>query len=139
MGSLVWFLSRVERAPRQCARSVIRDKMEQKMAQEKRVQKLSRVLERSGCVRLAVLFDSQTKERVHSTSDVDVGIVAQTGLSPVEELNLARALQKAVQLVVSVVRIDQGDTRLGREVAATGFCLFEEAPGTFAAYRASAG
>ncbi len=109
------------------------------MAQEKRVQKLSRVIERSGCVRLAVLFDSQAKERVHSTGDVDVGIVPQLGLSPGEELNLARALQKAVQLAVSVVRLDQGDVRLGREVAATGFCLFEEAPGTFAAYRAAEG
>lgn len=109
------------------------------MAQEKRVQKLSRVLERSGCVRLAVLFDSQTKELVHSASDVDVGILPQQGLSPGEELNLARALQKAVHLIVSVVRLDKGDVRLGREVAATGFCLFEEAPGTFAAYRATAG
>lgn len=90
-------------------------------------------------MRMAVLFDSQTKERVLTSSDVDVAIVPQTGLSRVEELNLARALQKAVHLAVAVVRLDESDVRLGREVAATGFCLFEEAPGTFAAYRAAAG
>lgn len=107
------------------------------MAQKKRVQMLSRVLERSGCVRLAVLFDSQG--RVHGASGVDVGIIPQIGLSRGEEVNLARALQKRVQLAVSVVRLDEGNVGLGREVAATGFCLFEDAPGAFAAYCAAEG
>ena len=39
---------------------------------------------------------------------------------------------------VDLVRLDQDDPLLGREVAMHGKCVFEAAPGTFSAYRANA-
>ena len=55
-----------------------------------------------------------------------------------EELALASSLSGAVSAEVDLVRLDQDNPLLGAEVARSGVCLFEEAPGTFAGYRANA-
>jgi hypothetical protein len=55
-----------------------------------------------------------------------------------DELALAAALSEAAGAEVDLVRLDVDAPQLGAEVARTGLCLFEAAPGTFAAFRAEA-
>lgn len=90
-------------------------------------------------LRLAVLFGSQATGRAREGSDFDIGIVpVDPDLSLHEELALASRLSEAVGAEVDVVRLDDDAPQLGAEVARAGVCLYEEAPGTFAAYRADA-
>jgi uncharacterized protein len=90
-------------------------------------------------LRLAVLFGSRATGRAQRGSDFDVGIIpADPGLSLHEELDLASALSGALGAEVDVVRLDEDTPLLGAEVARDGVALMEEAPGTFAAYRAQA-
>ena len=108
------------------------------MKQGERLENLSKVLAESGRVRLAILFGSQATGRARPDSDVDIGIVPTAELSLAEELSLAQALEEVVRSPVDLVRLDRGDALLGREVATTGLCLFEEKAGAFTAYRAMA-
>ncbi len=90
-------------------------------------------------LRLAVLFGSQAAGRARAGSDFDVGIIpSDPQLSLRDELALAAALSATVSAEVDLVRLDDDAPLLGAEVARTGICLFEAAPGVFAAYRASA-
>jgi predicted nucleotidyltransferase len=88
-------------------------------------------------LQLGVLFGSRANGRAGSASDFDVGIIpSDPRLSLHDELALAAALSGAVSTEVDVVRLDDGPPLLGAEVARGGVCLFERAPGIFAAYRA---
>jgi len=90
-------------------------------------------------IRLAVLFGSRATGRTRKESDFDVGIIPiDPALSLRDELALASELSAAVSAEVDLVRLDADAPLLGAEVARTGICLFEAAPGVFAAYRASA-
>lgn len=90
-------------------------------------------------LRLAVLFGSWATGRARENSDFDVGIIPiDPHLSLREELALASVLSAAVSAEVDLVRLDGDVPLLGAEVARTGICLFESAPGAFAAYRAGA-
>jgi hypothetical protein len=90
-------------------------------------------------LRLAVLFGSRAKGGAKTGSDVDIGIVpGDPALALREELALAAALSAAAGEEVDLVRLDRDDLLLGREIAQTGACLFEAAPGVFSAYRATA-
>jgi predicted nucleotidyltransferase len=90
-------------------------------------------------LRLAVLFGSQATGRARAESDWDVGIIPMNpDLALHEELALASALSAIVGREVDVVRLDGDAPLLGAEVARDGVCLFEAAPGLFAAYRAGA-
>jgi predicted nucleotidyltransferase len=90
-------------------------------------------------VRLAVLFGSQAQGTAQAGSDYDIGILPlERGLSLQAELALASSLSGVVGAEVDLVRLDGDDPLLGREVAVHGVCLFEDAPGGFAAYRARA-
>lgn len=90
-------------------------------------------------LRLAVLFGSRATGRAREGSDFDIGIIpVDPALSLHDELGLASALSEAVGAEVDVVRLDDDAPQLGAEVARGGVCLFEEAPGVFAAYRADA-
>jgi predicted nucleotidyltransferase len=101
--------------------------------------RLRSALEASALVRLAVLFGSRATGTARSASDFDVGILPwDSGLALQSELALAAALSGVVGQEVDLVRLDGDNPLLGREVARTGFCLFEAEPGLFAAYRASA-
>src|SRR5258708_39344370 len=101
--------------------------------------RLARVATSGPPLRLAVLFGSRTTGRARAGSDFDVGIVpVDPDLALSEELALASSLSGAVSAEVDLVRLDQDNPLLGAEVARSGVCLFEEAPGTFAAYRANA-
>jgi predicted nucleotidyltransferase len=102
-------------------------------------ERLAAALTEGPPLRLAVLFGSRASGRPHEGSDFDVGIVpVDANLALSEELALASTLSGAVSAEVDLVRLDQDSPLLGAEVARTGLCLFEEAPGTFAAYRANA-
>ena len=68
----------------------------------------------------------------------DVGILPIGALTLQAELELAAALSAAVEREVDLVRLDTADPLVGREVAQTGVCLLESAPGEFAAFRATA-
>jgi len=88
---------------------------------------------------LAVLFGSRATGRASARSDVDIGIVPiDPGLPLAAELRLAADLSGAARAEVDLVRLDRDDPLTGREVALHGVCLFEAAPGLFAAYRARA-
>jgi len=101
--------------------------------------RLAAALTKGPPLRLAVLFGSRATGKAHEGSDFDVGIVpVQADLALSEELALASTLSGAVSAEVDLVRLDQDNPLLGAEVARTGVCLFEAAPGTFAAYRADA-
>jgi predicted nucleotidyltransferase len=90
-------------------------------------------------LRLVVLFGSQAVGKSCSGSDYDIGVIpTDPDLSLSDELALASTLSHAVGAEVDLVRLDGDDPLLGREVARTGVCLFEAAPGLFATYRASA-
>lgn len=89
-------------------------------------------------LRLAALFGSHATGRAGSASDFDVGIFpVDPQLSLHDELTLAASLSAAVSTEVDLVRLDD-EPLLGAEVARTGICLLEAAPGVFAAYRADA-
>jgi predicted nucleotidyltransferase len=90
-------------------------------------------------LRLAVLFGSRATGKAVPGSDYDVGILpVDPGLSLHDELAIASRLSGAVGAEVDVVRLDHDAPQLGAEVARSGVCLFEAAPGAFAAYRADA-
>ncbi len=90
-------------------------------------------------LRLVVLFGSQATGRARDGSDFDIGIwPVDPELTLHDELVLAAALSEAAGAEVDVVRLDVDAPQLGAEVARTGLCLFEEAPGAFAAFRADA-
>lgn len=96
-------------------------------------------LARSQLVRLGVLFGSRAAGTARPGSDFDIGILPfDPDLSLHAELGLAADLSSAVGAEVDLVRLDQDDPLLGREVARNGICLFEESPGAFTAYRARA-
>jgi predicted nucleotidyltransferase len=88
---------------------------------------------------LAVLFGSRATGRARTTSDFDIGILpVDPKLALHDELTLAASLSAAASAEVDLVRLDEDAPLLGMEIARTGICLFEETPGAFAAYRASA-
>jgi predicted nucleotidyltransferase len=88
---------------------------------------------------LAVLFGSRATGRARTASDFDIAILpVDPELSLHDELALAASLSAAASAEVDLVRLDDDAPLLGAEVARTGVCLLEAAPGTFAAYRASA-
>jgi predicted nucleotidyltransferase len=90
-------------------------------------------------VRLAVLFGSHATGKARDDSDVDLGIVPVDEDVPLgAELAEASRLSSLLGVDVDLVRLDQDDPLLGREVAMHGQCVFEVAPGTFSAYRATA-
>jgi len=101
--------------------------------------RLAAALAGGPALRLAVLFGSRATGRASAGSDFDVGILpVDPELSLHDELAFAASLSAAVSGEVDLVRLDGDAPLLGAEVARTGVCLFEAAPGTFAAYRASA-
>ena len=89
-------------------------------------------------LRRAVLFGSQAKGTAKSRSDFDIGIIPVENLSMHEELSLASLVSGVLESEVDLVRLDEDNPLLGREVARTGICLLEDKPGAFAAYRATA-
>jgi uncharacterized protein len=90
-------------------------------------------------LRLAVLFGSRATGAARDDSDVDLGIIpCDPKLVLRDELGEASRLSGLLGLEIDLVRLDQDNPLLGREVALTGVCLFEAEPGMFSAYRATA-
>jgi uncharacterized protein len=89
-------------------------------------------------VHLAVLFGSQATGRARLDSDFDIGILPETDLSLAEELSLGSTLSEIAGSEVDLVRLDRDNPLLAREVAQSAVCIYENAPGVFAAYRARA-
>lgn len=101
--------------------------------------RLRSAIEASSLVRLAILFGSRASGTASDASDFDIGILpAEPALGLQAELGLAARLSSVVGRDVDLVRLDGDDPLLGHEVARNGRCLFEAAPGLFAAYRAAA-
>jgi uncharacterized protein len=101
------------------------------------IQKLRECLAQAR-VGLAVLFGSQATGRARPESDFDVGILPLEDMSLGDELALASALSEATETEVDLVRLDQDNPLLAREVAEQGTCLYECEKGIFSAYRARA-
>lgn len=73
------------------------------------------------------------------TRDVDIAILPIDQDWPLaRELALTSSASGVTGTEVDVVRLDQADPLLGREIARDGMCLFEVAPGEFSAWRARA-
>jgi uncharacterized protein len=89
-------------------------------------------------VGLAVLFGSQATGKARPGSDFDVGILPLDEMSLGDELALASALSEATGTEVDLVRLDQDNPLLAREIAEQGTCLYEREKGLFSAYRARA-
>jgi uncharacterized protein len=87
---------------------------------------------------LAILFGSRATGNARADSDFDIGILPTFDMTLGDELALASALSAVTGTEVDVVRLDVDNPLLGNEVARTGVCLWEAAPGAFAAYRARA-
>ena len=103
------------------------------------VQRLRAEILRGPPQRLAVIFGSRAGGRARPESDADVGILpADPQLPLAAELDLQARLSTAVGLEVDLVRLDGDDLLLGREVALHGVPVYEERPGAFARFRASA-
>jgi predicted nucleotidyltransferase len=101
--------------------------------------RLREALRDSASLQLAVLFGSRATGRSRGDSDYDIGVVPNDARwSLADELSLAAALSAATDAEVDLVRLDEQEPLLGREVASHGICLFEAAPGVFSAYRATA-
>lgn len=90
-------------------------------------------------LRLAVLFGSAATGRTHGQSDVDIAILPlDPALSLHDELALQSRLAAACGRDVDLVRLDQADVVVRREVARDGRPLFESDPGAFARFAAEA-
>jgi predicted nucleotidyltransferase len=103
------------------------------------VECLRRVLSEGSLVRLAILFGSHARERVHAGSDIDVGIVPrdpELGLSA--ELDLQTGLERACGAPVDLVRLDRASTLLRWEAAGNSIVLVEGSPREFSRFAAAA-
>lgn len=103
------------------------------------VAKLRSVVEQEPQVRLVVMFGSQATGRATSRSDLDIGILPMDEeLTADDEATLVSALSAAANAEVDLIRLDHTDPLLGREVARSGKCIFENTRGAFAQWRARA-
>ena len=88
---------------------------------------------------LALLFGSAARGRLHSGSDLDVGIIpVNAELSLREELDLSAALTRATGREVDLVRLDQASPVVRWEVAKAHVPLVGGRPGVLSGFLARA-
>jgi uncharacterized protein len=108
-------------------------------AQSETLEKLRAVLRQGPAVQLAILFGSAARGRMHSQSDLDVGIIpAGPDLTLAEELDLAAALTRATGTEVDLVRLDQASPVLRWEAAKAHISLISSAPNALPRFLAQA-
>ena len=130
---------RIREGPRGAPRSTMRYRRPVTPVDRAVLDRLTAALREGPALRLAILFGSRALGTSRPESDFDIGILPMDpALSLAGELALGAALTAAVDREVDVVQLDSDDPLLGREVARSGVCLLEDAPGTFSAYRARA-
>ncbi len=100
---------------------------------------LASPLERTGFVRVGVLFGSAARGTLRSESDLDIGILPTRELSLAEELDLQAELERLARRPVDLVRLDRASTLLRWEVAKNGVPIFSSSAGDVARFRAEAG
>jgi hypothetical protein len=100
------------------------------------IENLTRVLEQTPSVRLAVLFGSAAKGALVSDSDIDIAV----SLDRDAELSatLGVVLARAVDRQVDLVWLDEAPPLLRFEIAREGRVLVERAPHAWADFRAHA-
>jgi predicted nucleotidyltransferase len=90
-------------------------------------------------LRLAILFGSAARGRMHADSDVDVGIgPVDAGLSLAAELDLQARLEAACGRPVDLVRLDRASTLLRWEAARTAVLITASAAHELPRFLASA-
>lgn len=100
------------------------------------IEELRRALELAPEVQLAVLFGSHAHHAAAEASDVDVGILLETGRDrpPALQVTLERALGR----VLDIIWLDDAPPLLRLEIARDGLVAVERAPGAWAAFQAHA-
>jgi predicted nucleotidyltransferase len=93
-------------------------------------------LESSSGVRLAVLFGSAARGHAAPGSDLDVGVLFDTGREDAVALEVA--LARATGRCVDVVRLDAAPPLLRFEIARDGRLLLERTPHAWSDFRAHA-
>lgn len=86
---------------------------------------LVQALDADPTVRLGVLFGSAARQRAHTTSDLDVGVL---GPDPEHLSRLHVTLARATGRTVEVIALDRAPSLLRFEVARDGQVLVERAP-----------
>lgn len=100
------------------------------------VEALTRVLEATPAVRLAVLFGSAAIGRLRPGSDVDIGVIVD---GPLDQLTpLAVALERATGRRVDLVPLAGAPPLLRFEIARHGNVLLQRHPDEWADFRARA-
>jgi uncharacterized protein YutE (UPF0331/DUF86 family)/predicted nucleotidyltransferase len=102
-------------------------------------ERIRTVLENGPPLRLAVLFGSAARDRLHAGSDVDLGIVPRDPDLPLStELTLQAKLEAACGRSVDLVRLDCVSTLLRWEAAKAGVAIVIDDPHTFSRFVADA-
>ncbi len=90
-------------------------------------------------LRVAILFGSAASGRLHSASDIDVGILPiEPDLPLGRELELQADLERLCGRPVDLVRLDLASTLLRWEVARGGRVLLDKPAGSAARFQAQA-
>ena len=90
-------------------------------------------------LRLAMVFGSAARGRLHQASDVDIAIIPEDAQLPLrEELRLQVELTRVAGRDVDLVRLDRAPTLVRYQVAKHGIALFESGPFEAARFTAAA-
>lgn len=100
------------------------------------VETLTRVLDETANVRLAVLFGSAAKGALNSDSDIDIGVSMEGNRHVAPALRVA--LERALGRPVDVVMLDEAPPLVRFEIARGGVVLVERHPHGWADFRAHA-
>ncbi|MBI4728938.1 MAG: nucleotidyltransferase domain-containing protein [Acidobacteria bacterium] len=85
-------------------------------------------------VRLLVLFGSRARAGARASSDLDLGVIFESG-APGDLDAIREALHAPAGMDVDLVDLGRADPLLLREAALDGRPLFEAAPGAFEEFR----
>ncbi|MBK8995867.1 MAG: nucleotidyltransferase domain-containing protein [Myxococcales bacterium] len=102
------------------------------------VQLLQRLLAEEPQVELAVSFGSRASGRARPTSDVDLGVRFEPGVSPSERVAFANQLERALGAPLDLIDLDEAPPLLRMEMAPAGVVVKEATPGSWVSFRARA-
>jgi uncharacterized protein len=103
------------------------------------IEKIRTVLDRGPPLRLAVVFGSEAKGRVHLDSDVDLAILpVHSDLDPHTENQLSVEISRALGREVDVVRLDRASTYLRWQIARDCVPVFAKTDIELVQFRSSA-
>lgn len=99
-----------------------------------RLQAKLELLQQAPEAQLAVLFGSHAHHAAAQASDVDLGILLETGRDRSHALQVT--LERALGRVLDIIWLDDAPPLLRLEIAGDGLVVVERAPGVWAAFQA---